>query len=257
MNQKIVFFDIDGTLLDEEKQIPDSTRKAVRQLQEAGIYTAIATGRTPAMFDWVREELGIHSYVSINGQYVVFEGEEIHSNPMSPDALGELVDAAGRNGHPVAFHNHDSIYVTEKDHPFIRSGYQSLLMEHPEWDAEFYKHSPVHQGILFCEEGQEQQYMEQYPHFSFIRWHPLAVDVLPQGCSKAMGIQQFLAKAGLRREHSYAFGDGLNDIEMLSFVGTGVAMGNAVPALKRQAKHVTTACDEDGIWNGLVALGLL
>ena len=55
---KIVFFDIDGTLLDHDKKLPNSTRVAIKQLQENGVFVAIATGRAPFMFESLRKELG-------------------------------------------------------------------------------------------------------------------------------------------------------------------------------------------------------
>jgi HAD superfamily hydrolase (TIGR01484 family) len=73
MRKLIVFFDIDGTLLNENKIIPASTKKAVHLLQEKGIHTVIATGRVPSMFYWIQKELNIDSYVAMNRQYVVFE----------------------------------------------------------------------------------------------------------------------------------------------------------------------------------------
>lgn len=71
MKQPMVFFDIDGTLLNEDKVIPDSTKKAVRLLQEKGVHTVISTGRVPKMFYWIQKELNISSFISMNGQYVV------------------------------------------------------------------------------------------------------------------------------------------------------------------------------------------
>lgn len=71
MNKKIIFFDIDGTLLDHEKKVPATTKESIQELKEAGHIVAIATGRAPYHFEELREELGIHSYVCLNGQYVV------------------------------------------------------------------------------------------------------------------------------------------------------------------------------------------
>ncbi|MFC9778747.1 Cof-type HAD-IIB family hydrolase [Paenibacillus chitinolyticus] len=256
MERAIVFFDIDGTLLDETKQIPASTRKAVRLLQEQGVYTAIATGRVPSMFKDVREELGISSYVSINGQYVLFEGREIYTNPMDPAKLAELVRAADELGHPLAYCGHPEIRVSSS-HPHVKESYDNLKLPCPEADPEFYKHSAVFQGHLFCDAESEKLYAERYPHFQFIRWHEHALDVLPAGSSKAIGIQEMLKAVGIPNENCYAFGDGLNDIQMLTGVGTGIAMGNAAPEAKAAADLVTDSCSEDGILKGLVRVGLL
>ena len=80
-----MFFDIDGTLLDQNKKMSDSTKKAIEKLKENGVFVAIATGRAPFMFENLRKEIDIDSFVSFNGQYVVFENEVIYKNPMQTD----------------------------------------------------------------------------------------------------------------------------------------------------------------------------
>jgi Cof subfamily protein (haloacid dehalogenase superfamily) len=255
--KKIVFFDIDGTLLTEEKVIPESTKKAVRMLQERGIYTAIATGRTPQMFNWILKELNIHSYVSINGQYVIFEGQEIYSNPINPKILIDILNMAESKGHAIAYCNHQKITVSKENNPLILASFNALKLDYPPVDRDFYKHAIVYQAHLFCDSQDEYMYIKHFPECTFIRWHDYAVDILPKGCSKAVGIRKLLDVIGIKNENCYAFGDGLNDIEMLSSVGTGIAMGSAVPEAKAVADIITTTSHDDGILNGLIDLGLL
>jgi Cof subfamily protein (haloacid dehalogenase superfamily) len=257
LKKKIVFFDIDGTLLTEEKVIPESTKRAVQMLQERGIHTAIATGRSPHMFQWVLQELHIDSYVSMNGQYVVFEGQEAFSNPMEHKTLTGLLHMAESKGQALAFCNHQKIKVSKENNPLALSSYTSLKLDYPPVDRDFYKKSPVYQGHLFCDSQDEHMYIKRFPGCNFIRWHEYAVDILPKGCSKAVGIRKLLDVIGINNENCYAFGDGLNDLEMLSYVGTGIAMGNADPKVKAVADFITSSCYEDGIFNGLIELGLL
>ncbi len=257
MEKQIVFFDIDGTLLDEQKEIPESTKKAVRLLQENGIHTAIATGRSPYMFDWIREELNIHSYISINGQYVVFEGKEIYSNPIHPEWLESLKEMSSGKECTVGFCSQDDIRVCDWNHPYIESSFQSLKMDYPPVDQEFYKRYPIYQGHLFCGQNEAPKFMERFPQLHFVQWHDYAYDVLPAGASKAVGIRKLLDALNIKNENSFAFGDGMNDIEMLKSVGTGIAMGNAVPEAKAAADMVTTASSNNGILNGLLQLGLI
>ena len=103
---KIVFFDIDGTLLDHEKKLPNATKSAIKQLQENGVFVAIATGRAPFMFESLRKELDIDTFVSFNGQYVVFENEVIYRNPLKGTIVKELHEAAQEyNQTPIVFMN--------------------------------------------------------------------------------------------------------------------------------------------------------
>jgi Cof subfamily protein (haloacid dehalogenase superfamily) len=257
LREPIVFFDIDGTLLNDEKVIPDSTKKAVRLLQEIGIHTVIATGRVPEMFYWIQQELNIDSYVSMNGQYVVFEGQEIYSNPIEPKMLESISIMTANNGHALAYCSHHDIKVSKRNYPFIETSFDSLMMAYPAVDQEFYKHCSIYQGHLYCDQRDEQMYVDRFPDFSFVRWHDYAYDILPKGASKAVGIRKLLEVLDIKNENCFAFGDGLNDLEMLMSVGTGIAMGNAVPEAKAAANLVTTSSSNNGILNGLIEVGLL
>lgn len=257
MNKSIVFLDIDGTLLNEEKVIPDSTKKAVRLLQENGIHTVIATGRVPKMFYWIQKELNIDSFVSMNGQYVVFEGQEIYANPINPEMLQSISTLTASNGHALAYCSHDDFKVSKGNHPLIESSFDSLMMAYPEVDETYYQQSSIYQGHLYCHRMDEQLYVDRFPDFNFVKWHDYAFDILPKGASKAVGIHKLLDVLGINRENCFAFGDGLNDLEMLKMVGTGIAMGNGVPEAKAAADLITTSSSNNGILNGLIQVGLL
>jgi Cof subfamily protein (haloacid dehalogenase superfamily) len=249
--KKIVFFDIDGTLLDHDKNLPDSTRKAVRQLQENGTYVAIATGRAPFMYESLRKELGIESFVSFNGQYVVFENEVIYTNPLNRETLKELLEDTKRREHPVVHLNQMTAKANNKHHTYIEESMASLKFPHPEYDPEFYMDKEIYQSLLFCQQEDESFYRKKYDNFTFIRWHQYSMDVLPKGGSKAEGIKKMIEKLGFDLKDVYAFGDGLNDIEMIQSVGNGIAMGNAVQEVKNHANYITKHVDDDGILHGL------
>lgn len=254
---KIVFFDIDGTLLDHDKNLPASSKKAIELLKENGTFVAIATGRAPFMFESLRKELDIDSFVSFNGQYVVFENEPIYKNPLNSLKLEQLYLSALEREHPLVFMNHSTMKSSVKHHNYIQESFGSLKFSHPNQDDQFYKDRDLYQSLLFCQEGEEKYYANTYPEFTFIRWHPFSVDILPSGGSKAEGIKKMINRLGFKQKDVYAFGDGLNDIEMLKAAGTGVAMGNAAPELKEHADLVIRDVDDEGIWYGLKQLNLI
>jgi Cof subfamily protein (haloacid dehalogenase superfamily) len=254
---KIVFFDIDGTLLDHDKKLPDATKKGIRQLQENGTYVAIATGRAPFMYEGLREELGIESFVSFNGQYVVFENEVIYKNPLDREELVNLLEVAGEQSHPVVHLNEKTMKANIHHHPFIEESMGSLKFPHPDFQPDFYSDKEIYQSLLFCRNADESIYREKFSKFNFIRWHQYSMDILPSGGSKAEGIKKMIDKLGFDISEVYAFGDGLNDIEMIDAVGTGVAMGNAVQEVKEHANLITKSVDEDGIYHGLKELSLI
>ncbi len=259
MTGKLIFFDIDGTLLDHDKNIPASAKESVRLLQEAGHEVAIATGRGPFMFKEIREELGIESFISYNGQYAVRKGEVIVRNPIRPEYLQRITEAAVANDHPIVYMNEETMKANIEQHDYIDESMSSLALKNKvmEWDKEYYIGREIYQCLLFCTIGDELKYRETFPELDFIRWHQFSMDVLPLGGSKAKGIETFVKLAGVRPEDVYAFGDGLNDIEMLQQVHNSVAMGNAIESVQKAAKHVTKDVAEDGIKHGLELVGLL
>lgn len=255
--KKVVFFDIDGTLLDHGQKVPESTLEALQQLKENGVFVAIATGRAPFMFENIRKKLDIDSFVSFNGQYVVFEHDVIYKNPLSKDGLKRIYETSLRNDHPLVFMNETEMKASVKHHPFIEESLGSIRFPHPEEKVNFFLENEIYQSLLFCDEQNEEQYVKAFPEFHFIRWHRYSVDILPSGGSKAEGIKKMIKKLGFELADVFAFGDGLNDIEMLKAVGTGVAMGNALDEVKAHADLVTKDVGNDGIWHGLKELQLI
>ncbi|GAA0606247.1 Cof-type HAD-IIB family hydrolase [Virgibacillus siamensis] len=258
MTQSIIFFDLDNTLLNAEKEVPQSAKKAIQALQDAGHIVAIATGRTPFAFDHLLEELNIDTYVSLNGQYVVYQGDVIYKNPLNTKALEGLTAYALEHNHPIVYVDHEDWRSNKENDESVTNAIGTLKIPHKvSYDPDYHIGRNIYQGLLFCTDGEEAVYEEHFSQFDFIRWHPASVDVLPHGGSKARGIEKAIEKMRIAPENVYAFGDGLNDIEMLRAVENSVAMGNADDVVKEAAKSVTKSVDEDGVAHGLKLVGLL
>lgn len=255
--RKIVFFDIDGTILNSRNEIPKRTKESIERLRKKGIYVAIATGRAPFMFETIRKELQIDTYVSLNGQYVVLNNEPIYQFQIHPGLAEKLVEKSKEQNHHLIFMSHDSMKANTKDSRYIQKALSSINIPYPEVDEEFYKKQAIHQFLLFCKEGEEKSYQQAFPMFKFLRWHEYACDVIPKDGSKAEGIKKIIAKLNVEIDATYAFGDGYNDVEMLRTVGKGIAMGNAPLDVKEKADFVTKHVDDDGIYYGLKVLELL
>ncbi|WP_342429571.1 Cof-type HAD-IIB family hydrolase [Neobacillus sp. FSL H8-0543] len=258
MENSIIFFDIDGTLIDEDKNVPRTTKEAIFQLKERGHEVAIATGRAPYMYEDLRKELDIHTYVSFNGQLVVVKDEVIYTNPLNKEALHLLTCMAKKHNHPIIYMDEYEMKANVLQHDFITESLNSLkLPVQASLDPNYYKGRDIFQSMLFIEEQEELLYEQTFKDFKFVRWHPLSVDIDPAGGSKAKGIEIVLRHLGYSMDQVYAFGDGLNDIEMLSFTPNSVAMGNAEPLTKKAAKYITKSVNEDGILHGIKMVGLL
>jgi Cof subfamily protein (haloacid dehalogenase superfamily) len=132
-----------------------------------------------------------------------------------------------------------------------------LKFPHPAHEEHFYLNEKIYQALVFCSLEEEALYKKEFPNLKFVRWHRVSADILPKGASKSEAIVFLVKKFNLKIEDTIAFGDGINDIEMIEAVGFGVAMGNGhVEAIKR-AKHVTKHVDEDGLFEAMDYLKLI
>lgn len=257
MGKKIAFFDIDGTLVDEKKDIPSSTKEAIEELKRNDVYVAIATGRPPFLYEDIREELDIQTYISFNGQHVVFEGETIYESPIKAEEINRLFELSLKSDYPMVFMSDSEMRATENHNFQIKKSLDQLGFKYPEIDKDFHLNETIFQALLYCDKKEEEAFKKSCEKFDFIRWHEFCCDVLPFGGSKVVGVNEVLRAAGFSLENSFAFGDGFNDVEMIKTIGTGVAMGNAVTPVKTVADHITDRVDQDGIVNALHYFNLI
>ena len=247
MMKKILFFDVDGTLYNSEKILPASAKEALLEARRNGYEIAIATGRAPFMIQSLLEELDINTYVTFNGQYVVYRGEIVYTNGVEKDELSKIIAFGNARHEPVVFLDDQRMIASVGNNEMISESLNTLKYPYPNIDSTYYMQNEVYQTLIFMEEKDEHLYREAFPNVQFVRWHRYSCDILPKGGSKAAGIEKVLEKMGLTLNDAIAFGDGINDIEMLQAVGTGVAMGNGHERVKAVATHIAEHVDEDGL----------
>lgn len=273
--RKIIFFDIDGTLVTHNNSIPTSTKAAIQKLKQNGIIPAISTGRPLTLMQEVADELGIGTFIAMNGQYVVYEGEVIYQNPLSKDSIARLIQVARTHNQGIALCGSEKITgnsiimlanrgVVKWLRPYFAkiAPKSALKLVNRRFSAKpvqlkDYEDRPIYQCILNAPESDDAFYVKEFPEYTFTRSNPYSVDVISKGGSKAIGIQKLLEHVEGSVADTVAFGDGLNDLEMIQYAGIGVAMGNGRIELKNQADLITDTVWNDGIYKALDKLGLL
>lgn len=244
---KLLLLDIDGTLLNSQKELPASAKEALQEARLNGHELAIATGRAPFMFEELREELNIPNYISFNGQYIVHQNKQIHTEALNPDILNSILDFAERRDHPIVFMNEEKMISSIDFHPDIDESIKTLKFPHPLMEKDFHLKNDIYQALVFCEKEEEAQYHETFPEMQFVRWHRLSADILPKGGTKASGIKHLIHATGHSIEDTIAFGDGLNDLQMMDIAGISVAMDNGHEETKKRATYVAEHVDNDGL----------
>jgi Cof subfamily protein (haloacid dehalogenase superfamily) len=259
MNYKVVILDIDGTIVPHGKTISPATKDAIQRLKDRNLEVVIATGRAPYFSTSVIESTGVNSMIFFNGSYVFHEGKEIFQNAIDKNILKRVQLLSGDFQHPLTFLSSSSFKATDLSHPFVVEAYSRDPWKPELASPRFWMDQDIYQLFLHCNLEEEVHYKAKIPELDFRRWSSGArtCDVNLTNSNKAVGITKLLEKLGIAPDEAVAFGDGLNDIEMLSLVGMGVAMEASSDELKQAANMVTLSAEEDGVAYGLEKLGLI
>lgn len=259
---RLIACDMDGTLLDSDKRLPRDLPAALRALRSRGAAFAVASGRQYAALARDLKDVAQETiFICENGALVMERDTALHIDPMPAATLERVVCAAdGLPGvHPVLCRARVAIVRRDAPKSFLDATapyYPSLQMVgdllpfcacedvckvafYDEGDAQTHE-LPALQRAL----GDEWAVILSGEHW---------VDVMKPGVHKGAAMRALQRRLGVAPEECMAFGDYLNDMELLQSVGESYAMENAHPALKAIAKHIAPGNDEDGVMRVLRA----
>lgn len=257
----MISFDLDMTLLDHRTgEITPSALTAIEQLRKNHIIV-LATGRDMDNYysTMYKDILAPDAIVHMNGTKVTAGNKLLHEHLFDKTLLKELLVYCDKNNFAIGMTEGDDDYyihseiVTKSD--IRRFGSCGRRYREP-FDM---LHKSI-RTLAFIGEADQRAQLEQY--FPQLKMPPFAggggADVMEVGFSKADGLRCLARYFGEKEDLSdtVAFGDSMNDLEMICQAGIGVAMGNAVDELKRAADLVTAPIDEDGIYLACLKLGL-
>jgi Cof subfamily protein (haloacid dehalogenase superfamily) len=246
---KAVFFDFDGTLYSHtQHRVPASTVKAIDALQKQGIACVLATGRHVSELKDLHFDLSLDAWITLNGQ-LCFKGDhyfrkkELHGAA----SLQKQFDAMQV---PLMFVEEKRLYVSFINDQ-VRQAHKAISTPLPpvgRWNG-----APVYMALAYMNAQQAEHV--QLDGFKVTRWNQDAVDIVPPDVSKVAGIKAYCDLHHIKKEETMAFGDGENDMEMLRWAGTGIAMGQADGIVKQCADDVCEDIDHDGIPHALMRYG--
>lgn len=244
---KAVFFDMDGTLVAYPPgEIPLSAQKAIARLREAGILICAATGRHRLEME-TSEFLGAVSFdavASLNGQYVYAGEQDLLANTLSPQ---DLETYFSRYNAPCIVSEKRRMYINYHTDDFeqAQKGIASVLP--PQGELTDIAQREILQLQVYCDEDVAQDLNRDLQSVKTVRWSQDFVDLIPQSGGKTKGIEAILKHFALDWSEVMAFGDGENDLAMLSAAQIAVAMGDADANVQAVADYVTAPATQDGI----------
>lgn len=260
---KYVFFDIDGTLWDENMVVPESTRVAIKKLQENGHKAFICTGRAMGnVNDPQFDEIGFDGFIAACGNHVEMDGKILYERNMSYEDVKAIYDVSRQYHLPIIYEG--SKYQWMDREGFEGDSYIAYIVENLKDAARFLDECELEEieankfSALVNENTNYPAVEEALSEcFDFMDHGDGIIEAVPKGTSKATGIAWLCEHLNIAKEDTYALGDSINDLEMLGFVGHSIAMGNASVLAKEAAEYVTTHIHEDGVLNALKYYNLI
>ena len=260
MKYKLLVLDVDGTLLNDEREISKRTLAALLKVQQMGVRIVLASGRPTYGLMPLAKTLELGNYggfvLSYNGCQIIKaqNGEILFERRINPEMLPYLEKKARKNGFAIFTYHDDTLITDSPDNEYIKN--EALLN-----NLKIIREDEFSTAIDFapCKcmlvSDKEEALIELEQHWErrlagtldAFRSEPYFLEVVPCGVNKANTLGALLEHLGVTREEVIAVGDGVCDVTMLQLAGMGVAMGHSQDSVKVCADYVTASNEEDGV----------
>ena len=259
MKYKLIVLDVDGTMLNSNREVTKRTVQTLRRVQQMGIKIALASGRpTYGILPLAREiDLGVYGgyIISYNGAQVMEAqtGQIIFERRIDPQMVPYLEKKARKMGFTMAYYDGDEVVSDDISNPHVvdeaalngmtlrQDDILSLSMD--DWPAEIMLVSDDEDALTSLE-----QHMQRHLAgvMDTIHSNPYYLEIVGYQVGKSYAMSALVQKMGIQMSEVLAIGDGEADINMIQMAGTGVAMANATVGVRRCADFTTLSNDEDG-----------
>lgn len=260
MKYKLLVLDVDGTLLNDAKEITKRTLSALLKIQQMGVRVVLASGRPSYGLMKVAKTLELGNYggfiLSYNGCQIINaqNGEILFERRINPEMLPYLEKKARKNGFAL-FTYHDNLILTnnsDDEHVLDEAELNDLVVIEEEEFSTAIDFAPCKCMLVSDDEAALVALEEHWKKrlsgvLDVFRSEPFFLEVVPCSVDKANTLGALLEHLGVKREEVMAIGDGTCDVAMLQLAGMGVAMGQAPDSVKACADYITASNEEDGV----------
>jgi len=272
-NYKVIFLDVDGTLIDHTLRVPPSAKEAIIQAKAKGHKLYINTGRSISQIYDEVWALGFDGFIGGNGIHIQEHGKVIFDHPIPPELMDKIFNYLTE--HQIGFieESSSSMYAHTSYLPAIAQLLGMTIDEAREATDHIFPsthyncttwHRDVNKVSFVLNEGVDVEAVREYvkPELILGSWALFGTkrefaDIYQANITKGSGVEFVMRHLGKPVADACAFGDADNDIAMIKTAGVGVAMGNAIPSVKAAADYVTDPVTEDGLWKAFKHLGLI
>ena len=261
LKKKILFFDVDGTIVTGDHVIPASAQRALAEAIDAGHILFVNTGRPYLHVEPQIKALPMSGFICSLGGHILFHGEDLFHFSFSPEESRGIRDAGYACGMDILFESESGVWFDRR----CRNGHgkrefawlRSIGV--PAFDDTFREEFAFDKFVCWPGENADPDRFQSLfrERLTFIPREDSMREVVLRGLSKADGMLMAMERLGIPREDTFAFGDGANDLPMLRTAGTSVLMGNAPEELWCEADYIAPAVWEDGLYRAMDHFGLL
>lgn len=269
---ELIYLDIDGTLRDEGKGIPESAVWAIERCREQAVRIVICTGRSPGTVWEDVMTLPADGIISGGGCFIQYHGKEIRRKHFSDETLYRVVCAAAAKEMALSLEAERIIYMDGRASAFYREDFQKKLrltggctdgggLNQIGYENNFhrfqYGKEKIHKICMFGKkndvEQMEREFRKDAEAVQKKQWNDWwYLEMLPHGCDKGSAVIRLNRELGIPKNRTMSFGDSENDIPMFQATGIAVVMAGAPPSVGKYASSVCETADKDGIYKELV-----
>lgn len=251
---KIVFMDVDGTLLSHKtNDVPVKTKEAIRLLQANGIKVFVCSGRCKHEFNQMSQfyDVSFDGYILMGGALSIYQGEIISEYPIAKEDIHAIYDFISVNPFPIVAVEENETYINMVD-DYAKMAFDAVHTPLPKIDdfSRTLDHK-IYQYVACPHQSELDLLSKNLKHMLITSWNPYGYDLVHDQSGKGNAIKDVCHYFGYSLDESLGIGDGENDIEMLQTVGISIAMGNALDKVKEISDYVTEDIDEDGLYKAL------
>ncbi|MBG9367512.1 HAD family hydrolase [Streptococcus sp. NLN64] len=278
--KKVLFLDVDGTIVDYHNRIPESAKEAIQAARAKGHLVMATTGRSRAEMQEELWEMGLDGMIGGNGSYVEFQNQVLMHQLIPAEDAKAVVDWLEERGLEFFLESNNGLFASRKFRERGRKVLQSYLMtkgktaeEVANQEVEDVLHGLVFGGDLYRDDLNKisfildfyQDHLDSKAAFPQLEAHTwggrgetaLFGDLGVKDINKARAMDLLLGHLAMDRSQTIAFGDAKIDIPMLEYAAIGVAMGNGGPEILAMADLITEDVEEDGLYKAFEKLDLL
>lgn len=262
--KKIVFFDIDGTIIDVPRGLAEPstlTKYAIKELMDNGILVFIASGRFKGNIPQPIKDLNPSGYILTNGAYIEYQNKTIYQNVFDPEIFDRIVKYGVDHNCIFTGETQDHIYT-----PVIDDKFRNFLNK---WKLDFVEVSDKKGDELFykccltfTDKETAMDFEKEFKGIVDYRAQTadpsgLSYDINMLGVDKGSAVDVVIDKLGINIEDTYCFCDGSNDIELVEACKNSYVVKNGDEDLKKIAYGLADDVINDGVYYKLVELGLI